>query len=159
VTGGVAGFGVGGVLTGAVDLTGNTAIEFVSGNINAIATGATLYLNGNNAYVEDSTALGSNSALNLSNVSGNLELYNGASISVAATTGNPTGALLNSGGLYVDNSQAGSSSLKVAGKLTNLGIFEATPRSPRRTRRRSAGSPTSARSMSPAVRSTRPRST
>src|SRR5208282_6675498 len=69
-------------------------------------------------------ALGSNSALNLSNVSGNLELYNGASISVAATTGNPTGALLNSGGLYVDNSQAGSSSLKVAGKLTNLGIFE-----------------------------------
>jgi len=124
VTGGVAGFGVGGVLTGAVDLTGNTAIEFVSGNINAIATGATLYLNGNNAYVEDSTALGSNSALNLSNVSGNLELYNGASISVAATTGNPTGALLNSGGLYVDNSQAGSSSLKVAGKLTNLGIFE-----------------------------------
>ena len=124
VTGGVAGFGVGGVLTGYVSLIGNTAIEFVSGNIGTIATGATLYLSGNNAYVEDSTALGSNSALNLSNVSGALELYNGASVSVAATTGNPTGALLTSGYLYVDISGAGSSSLKVAGRLTNLGTFD-----------------------------------
>ena len=85
---------MGGVLTGAVYLTGNAAIEFASGSINTIATGATLYLSGNNAYVEDSTALGSNSALNLSNVSGALELYNGASVSVATTTGNPSGAVL-----------------------------------------------------------------
>ncbi len=53
----------GGHSDGSVSLTGNAAIEFASGNINTIATGATLDLNGNNAYVEDSTALGSNSAL------------------------------------------------------------------------------------------------
>ena len=106
VTGGGAGFGVGGVLTGTVYLTGNAAIEFASGNINTIATGAPLHLNGNNAYVEDSTALGSNSALNLSNVSGTLDLYNGASVSVATTTGNPSGSALNSGFIYVDSGGA-----------------------------------------------------
>jgi hypothetical protein len=125
VTGGVAGFGVGGVLTGYVSLTGNTAIEFASGNINAIATSAQLHLNGNDAYVEDSTAFGSNSALNLSNVSGYLFIDNQASVSVAATTGNPTGALANGGFIGVDyDGSTGSSSLKIAGKLTNLGTFE-----------------------------------
>lgn len=122
VTGGSAGFGVGGVLTGYVSLTGNAAIEFVSGNIGTIATNAQLHINGNNAFVEDSTALGSNSALNLSNVSGYLFIDNQASVSVSGSTGNPTGSLNNSGFIGVDyDGSTGSSSLKIAGRLTNLG--------------------------------------
>jgi hypothetical protein len=118
VTGGSAGFGLAGMLTGAVNLTGNAAIEFVSGSINTIATGASLDLNGINAYIEDSTGLGSNSALTgLSTVSGNLELDGGAFVSVS-------GSLVNAGFIGVDSGGAsGLSSLNIAGLLTNLGTL------------------------------------
>jgi hypothetical protein len=129
VTGGVAGFGVGGVLTGTVTLVGNTAIEFKSGSIGSIAGTLTLNglnngITGNNALIEDSTALGSNSALNFASVSGGLSILNGESVSVIKTTANPTGSANNSGSIAVDSSGGhGSSSLTIAGRLTNLGTF------------------------------------
>jgi len=63
VTTGVAGFGTAGVLSGAVGLTGDSAIEFTSGRITSLAASAQLHLDGDDAFLEDSTALGSNSAL------------------------------------------------------------------------------------------------
>ena len=60
---GSAGFGTAGVLSGTVELAGDSAIEFASGQITSLAASAHLTLNGNDAFIEDSTALGSNSAL------------------------------------------------------------------------------------------------
>jgi hypothetical protein len=60
---GSAGFGTAGVLTGHVRLTGDSAIEFKSGEITSLAAHASLVLNGENAFIEDSTARGKNSAL------------------------------------------------------------------------------------------------
>ena len=62
VTTGVAGFGTAGTLTGNV-LVAEGAIEFLGGQITTIAASSFLTLRGNSAFVEDSTALGSNSAL------------------------------------------------------------------------------------------------
>jgi hypothetical protein len=94
VTTGAAGFGTAGTVTGEVDLAGNSAIEFAGGQISTIAGGLTL--DGNDAFVEDSTALGSNSALTgLSDVSGGLFLGDGAAVST-------TGPLANSGSVILD---------------------------------------------------------
>ena len=60
---GSAGFGTAEVLSGYVWLTGDSAIEFASGQITSLAAHAQLHLNGNDAFIEDSTELGSNSAL------------------------------------------------------------------------------------------------
>ena len=57
VTGGVAGFGTAGTVTGTVSLSGDSAVEFASGQITTVGLGASLHLNGNNAFIEDSTAL------------------------------------------------------------------------------------------------------
>ena len=62
VTGG-AGFGTAGVLSGHVRLAGDSAIKFKSGEITSLAANAQLRLNGPDAFIEDSTALGKNSAL------------------------------------------------------------------------------------------------
>jgi len=115
---GAAGFGTVGTVTGTVNLAGDTAIEFASGEINAIASGATLHLNGNKAFVEDSTALGKNSALTgLSNVSGAFFLDNKAAVS--------TGALANHGFIALDiNGGEGGSVLTVGGVLTNTGTID-----------------------------------
>jgi hypothetical protein len=112
VTAGVAGFGTAGVLSGYVELQGHSAIEFKSGQISTIATGATLFLFGNNAFIEDSKAHGSNSALHrLSNILGTFYLTNGASVST-------TGALTNSDRV---NLVGTGSTLSTAGALTNNG--------------------------------------
>ena len=55
---GAAGFGAAGVLSGNVRLTRDSAIEFKSGQITSLAAGAQLRLNGNDAFIEDSTARG-----------------------------------------------------------------------------------------------------
>jgi hypothetical protein len=111
-----AGFGTAGVLSGNVDLSGDSAIEFASGQITSLASGAQLQLDGNDAFIEDSAALGSNSALTgLADVAGGLDLYNGASLST-------TGALAvnGTGSVYLDtNAGGGGSSLTVAGTLTS----------------------------------------
>ncbi len=55
---GSAGFGAPDALSGHVRLTGDSAIEFGSGEITSLAAGAHLGLNGNDAFIEDSTATG-----------------------------------------------------------------------------------------------------
>jgi len=114
---GSAGFGTAGVLSGNVYLSGDSAIEFASGQITSLAAGAFLELNGNDAFIEDSTALGSNSALaGLATVTGSLYLENGASVST-------TGSVTNSGYLGLDY-WGGGSTLSVGGTLTNNNLME-----------------------------------
>jgi hypothetical protein len=113
VTAGSAGFGTTGTLTGSVDLFQDSAIEFLSGQINTIAASSELTLEGDSAFIEDSTALGSNSALTgLADIKGSLSLEDGASVST-------TGGLVNNGTLRVGASRG--SLLSVAGTLTNTG--------------------------------------
>ena len=57
----MAGLGAAGVITGAVDLSGHSLLEFGGGQINTI-DGA-LSLSGANAFVADANATDSNSAL------------------------------------------------------------------------------------------------
>ena len=59
-----------------LQLSGDSAIEFASGQISTIAGRfAQLTLFGNDAFIEDSTALGSNSALTgLADIAGSLAL-------------------------------------------------------------------------------------
>ena len=113
---GAAGFGTAEVLSGNVGLVGDSAIEFASGQITSLAASAQLTLNGNDAFVEDSAALGSNSALTgLASIGAGatFTLHDGASVST-------TGALVNHGNIVLDPSYAdGGSSLTVAGTLTN----------------------------------------
>ena len=88
-------------------------------------------LNGNDAFIEDSTALGSNSALTgLASIGAGafFDLENGAAVST-------TGALVNDGSVYLDaNGGDGGSSLTVAGALTNSGSLSIGRTSRRRTR-------------------------
>ena len=108
-------------MSGNVELAGDSAIEFASGQITSLAAGAQLVLNGNDAFIEDSTALGSNSALTgLASIGAGatLDLENGASVST-------TGALVNDGTVYLDvDGGDGGSSLTVAGTLTNNGSLD-----------------------------------
>jgi hypothetical protein len=114
VTAGAAGFGTAGTLTGTVISEG--AIEFLSGQISTIAAASELVLNGNDAFVEDSTALGSNSALTgLADIAGTLKLLSRASLS---TTGSVT--VTNSGGIDLED----GSPLSIGGTLTNSGFLE-----------------------------------
>ena len=142
VTTGAAGFGTTGTLTGNVTVRGHSAIEFKSGQISTIATGASLtmlsFSRGVNPFIEDSTALGSNSALtgltdiagslllqstSLSTTgpltdSGSLDLENGASLST-------TGSVTNSGVLSLDTYYGvGGSTLSIGGGLTNTGTLD-----------------------------------
>ena len=95
-------------------------IEFLSGQISTIATGASLELF-DGSFVEDSTALGSNSALTgLSNVSGTLKMGSGSSSGSASLS--TTGALTNSGLISLGTSGRGT--LSVAGALTNTGKLD-----------------------------------
>jgi hypothetical protein len=88
---GSAGFGAAGVLSGYVRSVGDSGIEF------------------NSAFIEDSTALGSNSALKgLSDVAGHLYLYGGSAVWT-------TGALASDGIVLIDFFEGGSS-LTVAGR-------------------------------------------
>ena len=116
---GSAGFGTAGVLSGNVQLSGDSAIEFKSGEITSLAANAQLLLDGNDAFIEDSTALGSNSALTgLASIGAGalFALHDGATVST-------TGALANDGSVYLDtNAGDGGSSLTLAGALTNSGI-------------------------------------
>jgi hypothetical protein len=95
VTAGSAGFGAAGVLSGYVVLDGDSAIEFKSGQISTIDAVSRLTLLGNSAFIEDSTALGSNSALTgLADIAGGLSLEDGASVST-------TGPLTNTGMIFL----------------------------------------------------------
>jgi hypothetical protein len=115
VTAGSAGFGTAGVLSGIVSLSGDSAIEFKSGQITSVAAYAHFFLgDGGDAFIEDSTALGSNSALSgLASIGSGatFDLRDGAAVST-------TGALVN------DGSFSAGSSLTVGGTLTNGGTLD-----------------------------------
>jgi hypothetical protein len=118
VTAGAAGFGAAGTLTGTVQLSGDSAVEFASGQIATIAESAVLELSGRRAFIEDSGALGSNSALmGLTDVAGALEMYGDVSVTT-------TGALLDSGSIYLDPlNGAGASILSTDGAISISGAL------------------------------------
>jgi hypothetical protein len=113
---GSAGFGTAEVFSGYAKLSGDSAIEFASGEITSLAASAHLGLVGNDAFIEDSTATGSNSALmGLASIGHDalFALHDGASVST-------TGALANDGTVVLDSGRDdGGSSLTVGGTLTN----------------------------------------
>ena len=89
-------------MSGYVRLAGDSAIEFASGEITSLAAGAHLGLNGNDAFIEDSTAPGSNSALTgLASIGAGalFALHDGAAVST-------TGALVNDGHICLDRPAA-----------------------------------------------------
>ena len=114
---GSAGFGTARVLGSTIELAGDSAIEFASGQISTIAAFSHLYLSGDDAFIEDSNALGSNSALTgLTDVAGSLTLS--STVASVSTTRRPL-AIANNGSVDVDPGNDGGSSLTVAGALTN----------------------------------------
>ena len=122
---GAAGFGTAGVLSGAVTISGAGVVEFASGQIASIASGASLTLDGSQAFVADAGHLTSNSALlGLSSIAGTLALDDGAAFSTSGAV-----ALLSSGAFDLDyvgpytynSSYSGGSSLAVNGVLSNAG--------------------------------------
>jgi hypothetical protein len=142
VTGGTAGFGVAGSVTGDISLSGYSIIEFASGEFSTIASSSTLSIDGASAFVADASGLTSNSALTgLTLVAGTLELSGGAKVTTGAlnninavyidtATGSPgtsltiKGAYANNGDTEVDTSSAGGSELLVSGVLTNNGDLD-----------------------------------
>ena len=85
-----------------------------SGQITSLAAGAQLTLDGNDAFIEDSTALGSNSALTgLASIGAGatFDLENGASVST-------TGALTNNGSISI-----ASATEELAGAVGGTGSF------------------------------------
>jgi len=127
---GSAGFGTAGVLSGYVRLDGDSGIEFASGEITSLAAGAHLGLVGSDAFIEDSSATGSNSALTgLASIGAGalFALHDGAAVST-------NGALANDGEVVLDTVGGdGGSSLTLGGALTNsgyLGIGNATLSAP-----------------------------
>jgi hypothetical protein len=109
---GSAGFGTAGVLTGRVGLAEDSAIEFASGEITSLAANAQLHLYGNDAFIEDSKAPGSNSALTglaSIGVGAIFGIHNKAAVST-------TGSLVNDGTIRLDIVDGdGGSSLTVGG--------------------------------------------
>jgi Ca2+-binding RTX toxin-like protein len=116
---GAAGFGALGTVTGNVSLFSNTLLEFGSGQIDSIASGASLVLHNNNGFVANTGSTNSNSALTgLSSNAGEFKLLGGAAVTTA-------GDFTNGGGLDVDSdgpfAVTAGSALAIGGTLTNVG--------------------------------------
>ena len=107
-----------GVLVGDVQLSGDSLIDFASGQISEIAADSSLELTGNSAFVASGGATTSNSALQGPlTIEGDatLDLENGANLTLSALT-------VNEGFLDLDyNGGAGLSELTVSGTLRNVG--------------------------------------
>ncbi len=100
-------------LYGTYNLSGSALIEFGSGGVSAIGTGASVTLNGGKALIALKSAPTSNSAFTgLAQSAGTLTLENGAALA-------PKGAFDNSGTMAIDTAGTGGSSLTVGGVLTN----------------------------------------
>ena len=107
---------------GKVTLSGNSAIEFASGEITTIGYDGSLMVNGGDAFVEDAGALGSNSALTgLAVVDGFFALNSGATLKL-------TGGLTVAGTLDVDaytnptqSGVIGGTTLTINGGLVDTG--------------------------------------
>ena len=106
-----------GALGGTINLSGLSLIEFASGSFSSIAAGASLNLNGPQAFIADSNNLNANGALSgLTANAGTLTLFNSA-LSLS-------GGLSNTGTLNFDSSNAGGGSVvSIAGTLTDTGTL------------------------------------
>jgi cytoskeletal protein CcmA (bactofilin family) len=112
-----ASFGTKGTLTGNVNLSGDTLVEFKGGQITTIA--GALSLIGSRAFVADGSNTGLNSALKgLNTLAGALDLANGAAVKTSGDLGN-------SGTIALDQASGeGGSWLNVHGTLTNDGTID-----------------------------------
>jgi hypothetical protein len=107
-----------GTLSGNFALANDALLEYKSGGITVIGSGATLSLDGALSRVAIASATGGNSALKrLASNGGTLAVDGGARLTI-------DGAFSNSDFLYVDTSGAGGSSLKIGGTLSNSGTFD-----------------------------------
>ena len=97
-------------------VSGDSAIEFKSGQITSLAANAQLHLGGNDAFIEDSGALGSNSALKgLASIGAGATfgLHNKAAVSTSGALANATDTSVGS----TSRSRGdGGSSLTVGGR-------------------------------------------
>ena len=116
---GLAGFGTTGVVTGTVNLTGNSVLEFSQGGqLTSVAAGAGLSIDGPNAFVADAGALTSSSAVDIGSNAGTLALDDGGSLTTQ-------GDLASTGVLDIDSSSgASNSSLTLSGTLTSAGTTQ-----------------------------------
>jgi hypothetical protein len=117
VTGARAGFGAAGVLSGTVDLSGHSSIEFTKGGqISQIANQATLEIDGANAFIAADASLSNDALSGLNLVAGTLTLADGAKIATS-------GPLKNVANMFLETTDlsAGGARLSVAGGLTNDG--------------------------------------
>jgi hypothetical protein len=127
-------------MDGTANLTGDALLEFASGGISSIASGAQLTVSGANARVADANSTGSNSALTgLSGNAGTFILSSGTTLATNtvvpfSNTGTFSlqygSAFSTNGGIDFDNSGtlnvdaaggAGGSTLTVGGVLSNTG--------------------------------------
>ena len=103
---------------------GGATLQFGSGQVGTIASGAVLLLDGANALLSDASDTTTDSALDgLTDNIGTLRIVNGASVAIA-------GNLLNAGALLLDGdgfSTEGGSTLTVAGTLTDAGSIAIGP--------------------------------
>ena len=125
------GFGTAGVVSGIVDTVRRQRdrVRERADHHDRLA-GSPLILNGNDAFVEDSTALGVEQRADRArfDIAGSLDLDDGASVST-------TGALANDGHVHLDDFGGdGGSSLTVAGTLTNSGYAQHRQHRPFRRR-------------------------
>ena len=103
-------------LSSTVTLFGPSLLEFASGGISSIAAAGKLVVGGGQAFVADSGATSSDSALTgLTSVAGDFELQRGAAMTLS-------GGLAVGGSLNIDTiGAAAGSQLGVGGDLTNSG--------------------------------------
>ena len=103
-------------LSSTVTLFGPSLLEFASGGISSIAASGKLVVGGGQAFVADSGATSSDSALTgLTSVAGDFELQRGAAMTLS-------GGLAVGGSLNIDTiGVAAGSQLGVSGDLTNSG--------------------------------------
>ena len=107
-----------GVLEGGVSLSGDALVTFGSGEITTIDGDLTMF--GSSAAIDDSGGAQNSALKGITSIgtSGELDLEDAASLTT-------TGALTNTGSLYLDNDYAdGGSTLSVGKKITNEGVLE-----------------------------------
>ena len=105
---------------GTLNISGDGELEFASGEIATIASGAQINLSGPQAWVADAGAVTGNTALaGLTSIAGQLQVANGALLTT-------DGALDNSGTIYVDGpyGDSGGGILTIDGTLTNSNFVE-----------------------------------
>ena len=121
-----------GELAGIVTLESNSAIAFASGALTTIELGGEFNLYGDQAFVEDSGSLGSNSALNITTDNGDWSLYEGAAVATSNLTVGSTGLLT------IDSNSSGDSALTISGRWS-MTVRSSSSRAASTRRSRSPG--------------------